>query len=366
MKITRIESFFIGIPYEHGGPKLPLTAANGRTTQDAVYVRVETDEGLTGWGEAFGFSSCRMSHLAIQHVVAPIAVGSDISDIGRLMTDLERRTQTMARNGPVGYALSGLEIALWDLAGKACGQPIHQLLGGARRERIPAYASLLRLNSPDLVRARCKEALARGFRQIKLHERTVEAVAAARDVIGPDVELMLDTNCSWTLDQARDMARQLQPFNLAWLEEPVFPPDDFEALAALRRECSMPIAAGENLGNTMDVRHIMSAQAVDIVQPDVAKIGGIAAMHKAAEMAEAAGKELHPHSPLFGPALAATQHILAVTPRTTSCEFFFADLESNPIGTAATPVDGFFAVPQGPGLGIEVDEALLARYLIVD
>jgi D-galactarolactone cycloisomerase len=364
MKITRIDSYFIGIPYEHGAPKPVLTAADGRTTQDAVYVRVETDNGLVGWGEAFGFGSCRMSHVAIQRVVSKIAVGCDASDIGALMTDLERRTQNMSRNGPIGFALSGLDIALWDIAGKAAGKPIHALLGGARRDRVPAYASLLRLNTPDLVRAGCARALARGFKHIKLHERTVEAVAAARGVVGPDIDLMLDTNCTWTLDQAMQMAERLRPYGLTWLEEPVFPPDDYEALATLRRVCGIPIAAGENLGNTMDVRHILAAQAVDFLQPDVAKMGGITAMRASLEMADAAGKELHPHSPLFGPALAATLHILATMPKTTACEFYFADLENNPIGAIATPVDGAFAVPQGAGLGINVDEAMLARYRI--
>jgi len=364
MKITRIDSYFIGIPYEHGAPKPVLTAADGRTTQDAVYVRVETDNGLTGWGEAFGFGSCRMSHMAVQRVVAPIAVGCDASDIGALMTDLERRTQNMSRNGPVGFALSGLDIALWDIAGKAAGKPIHALLGGARRERIPAYASLLRLNTPELVRASSARALARGFKHIKLHERTVETVAAAREVLGFNIDLMLDTNCTWMLEQALEMAARLRPFNLTWLEEPVFPPDDYEALATLRRDCGIPIAAGENLGNTMDVRHILKAEAVDFLQPDVAKMGGITAMQKALVMADAAGTELHPHSPLFGPALAATLHILGAMPKETACEFYFADLENNPIGAISTPVDGAFSVPQGPGLGIEVDEGLLARYRI--
>jgi len=364
MKITRIDSYFIGIPYEHGAPKPVLTAADGRTTQDAVYVRVETDNGLIGWGEAFGFAACRMSHLAIQKVVAQIAVGCDASNIAALMTDLERRTQNMSRNGPVGFALSGLDIALWDIAGKAAGKPIHALLGGARRERIPAYASLLRLNTPEHVRAGCARALARGFKHIKLHERTIEAVAAARDVVGPDIDLMLDTNCTWTLEQAIEMAERLRPFGLTWLEEPVFPPDDYEALATLRRDCGIPIAAGENLGNTIDVRHILAAGAVDFLQPDVAKMGGITAMQKALAMADAAGKELHPHSPLFGPALTATLHILSTMPKETACEFYFADLENNPIGAVATPVDGMFKVPQGPGLGIEVDEAMLARYRI--
>jgi L-alanine-DL-glutamate epimerase-like enolase superfamily enzyme len=175
---------------------------------------------------------------------------------------------------------------------------------------------------------------------------------------------MLDTNCQWDLDQALDMARRLRPYNLAWLEEPIFPPDDFEALAELRREAGIPIAAGENLGNLMDVRHIIAAEAVDVVQPDVAKMGGITEIVKALSLAEAAGVEAEPHSPLYGPALIATLHVLATMKRDSLCEFYYADLEANPIGDIATPRDGYLNVPTGPGLGIEVDETLLARYRV--
>ena len=357
MKITRVESFLIGIPYQCG---VPLAA--GRATQDAVYVRVETDAGLVGWGEAFGFGACRMSHLAIEHVVAPMAVGRDASDIGSLMTDLFRRTQNMSRNGPVAYALSGLDIALWDLAGKAAGKPIHELLGGARRDKVRAYASLLRIGDPDQVRTVSAIARQRGYRHVKLHERTVEAVATAREALGPEIEIMLDTNCTWSVEQARAMAAKLRPFNLAWLEEPIYPPDDFDGLARLRREGGIPVAAGENLGNVMDFRHMLTMQAVDVIQPDVAKMGGITELMKALDVARTFGARVDPHSPLFGPALVATLHVLAARPEESLCEFYFADLEANPIGRFGAPCDGFFQAPQGPGLGVEVDETLLARY----
>ncbi|MGE3644551.1 MAG: mandelate racemase/muconate lactonizing enzyme family protein [Beijerinckiaceae bacterium] len=364
MKIASIDSYLVAIPYEHGAPKPVLTAASGRQTQDAVYVRVETENGLTGWGEAFGFGACQMSHLAIGHVVAPLATGRDASDIPALMTSLFRATQGMSRNGPVAYALSGLDIALWDIAGKAAGKPVHAMLGGARRSRIPAYASLLRIGDPEYVAKVTRIALSRGYRHIKLHERTAEAVAAARAAAGPDIALMLDTNCTWDTETALAMCQKLRPYNLAWLEEPVYPPDDFAGLARLRKEGGIPVAAGENLGNVMDVRHCLEMGAVDVIQPDLAKMGGITEMMKAISLASAAGVRLELHSPLFGPALAASQHVLAAIPEETMCEFYFADLEANPMGAAGAPRDGFFDVPQGPGLGIEVDEKLLQSYAI--
>lgn len=364
MKITRVDSFFVGIPYEHGAPKQPLATSNGRVTQDAVYMRVETDAGLVGWGEAFGFGACLMSHLAVERVVAPLAIGRDATDIAALMTDLTRRTQNMSRNGPVGFALSGLDIALWDIAGKAAGKPLCELLGGARRSRVPAYASLLRIGEPELVARVTKIAMSRGYRHIKLHERTTECVAAARAAAGADVDIMLDTNCTWDVPAALDMCGALRPFDLAWLEEPVFPPDDFAGLARLRREGGIPIAAGENFGNVMDLRHAIAMGAIDIAQPDLAKMGGVTEMMKALDIARAAGVKVDPHSPLFGPALIATLHVLAATPEESMCEFYFADLEATPVGAAGVPRDGFFNVPTKPGLGVEVDESLLRRYRI--
>ncbi len=364
MKITSVDSFFIGIPYEHGAPKPVLPTADGRTTQDAVYVRVETDAGIVGWGEAFGFGACRMSHLAIQRVVAPLAVGRDPTDIPTLMTDLFRRTHGMSRNGPVAYALSGLDIALWDIAGKIAGKPVHALLGDTKKQRIPAYASLIRLDTPEYVRRVSATAISRGFRHIKLHEREVATVAAARETIGPDVALMLDTNCTWDFRRAREMCDLLRPYNLTWLEEPVYPPDDFESLARLRRDSGTRIAAGENLGNLMDARHAFATGALDIAQPDLAKMGGITEIWKLIGEARAAGVEVEPHSPLFGPALIATLHVIAAVPEDILCEFYFADLEANPLGPMASPKDGFFAIPNGPGLGLSVDESLLSKYRI--
>jgi D-galactarolactone cycloisomerase len=366
MKIARIESFLVGIPYEHGAPKPVLATADGRRTQDAVYVRVETDTGLVSWGEAFGFGACLMSHLAIKRVVAPLAVGRDPTDIPALMTDLFRKTQGMSRNGPVAYALSGLDIALWDLAGKIAGKPVHALLGGAKKQRIPAYASLLRIDTPENVARVTSTAVSRGYKHIKLHERTVDCVAASRAAAGPDVALMLDTNCTWDLKRALEMRDMLRPYNLAWLEEPVYPPDDFASLAKLREAGGVPIAAGENLGNIMDARAMFAAGAVDIVQPDLAKMGGISEIWKVIADARVAGVHVEPHSPLFGPALIATLHVLAATPEDVMCEYYFADLAAVPVGAMGTPKNGYFTVPQGPGLGISIDEAILARYRIED
>ncbi len=365
MKITSIEPILIELPYEHGAPKPSHGSGAVRTNMEAVYLRVDTDAGVTGWGEAFGFAACPITLEAVKLVVAPLAVGRDADDIPALMTDLFRRTQGMSLNGPVRFALSGLDIALWDIAGKVAGEPIHRLLGGdGARTRIPTYASLLRIGDPDDVSKVAGAAVERGYRHIKLHERTVDAVSAARDAVGDDVALMLDTNCTWNVDQAVEMALRMALYDLAWLEEPVSPPDDFAALARVRREGGIPVAAGENLGTVNDVRRIVEAEAVDIVQPDAAKIGGITEIWKAVEFAESRGVRVEPHSPLYGPALIATLHVIAAMRTDAMCEFFYCDLAASPMGDAIMARDGYTAVPQGPGLGVEIDEDVIAQYRV--
>ena len=364
MKITRVEGIHVALPFEHGAPK-PIFAIGGtRATMDSVYIRVDTDEGITGWGEAFGFGACPVTTAAVSRVVAPLAVGRDPAHIAALMLDLRRRTQNMGHNGPVGFALSGFDIALWDIAGKLAHQPLHRLLGGARRDRIPAYASLLRLNTAEHVRNVCATALDRGYRHIKLHERTVEAVAAAREVVGPALPLMLDTNCTWTVEQAIAMARQLAAFDLTWLEEPVYPPDDYLGLSRVRRDGGIATAAGENLGDLNDVRQILDAGAVDYVQPDITKMGGVTEMRNAVALARERGISVEPHSPYYGPGLIASLHVFATEPGDAMGEFFYADLEQSPIGDGIYPREGHFVVPNGPGLGIDVDEVVLARYRV--
>jgi L-alanine-DL-glutamate epimerase-like enolase superfamily enzyme len=207
-------------------------------------------------------------------------------------------------------------------------------------------------------------AIDRGYHEFKLHEKTVEAVEAARVLVGDKAPIMLDVNCAWDLDGATDMARRLAPYNLAWLEEPIYPHDDFEAMARLRETTEIPIGAGEELGSVMDFRHMMDAGAVNIAQPDVIRTGGFTGVWRVLEMAKARGLRGDPHSPYYGPGLIASLHLIAAMEEEIAAEFFFADLEASPIGDMIYPRDGFFAVPQGPGLGIEVNEKVLEKYRV--
>ena len=363
MKIIRVEPILIAVPYEHGGPK-PMRPFGPWTHMETLFVRIDADAGLTGWGEGFGFAASPLTREAVSRMVAPLCVGREFSDVPSFMTDLQRKLHAMGRHGPVSFALAGIDIALWDLLGKAKGVPLHRLIGEATRQRIPTYASLLRYGKPELVARFTRQAVERGYRAIKLHEHLVETVAPGREAAGADIALMVDTNCAWTADEALAMARKLKAFNLAWLEEPVDPVDDYDAMARIRRETGVIVAAGENIGTVGEAQRAMELGALDIFQPSVTKIGGIATMCKAIAMAQQRGVRVMPHSPYFGPGLIATLHVIAACLPDSMCERFYCELEATPLGAAIEARDGHMQVPQGPGLGIDVDEAVIARYRV--
>jgi L-alanine-DL-glutamate epimerase-like enolase superfamily enzyme len=365
MKISAIEFIEIGIPYTAGNAA-QTSAWGGKEwlTANALLVKVSTDDGITGWGEAFGYNVIPATKAALEHLVTPICIGRNMDDIGELMLDLQRALHIFGRGGPVMYALSGVDIALWDIAGKAKNQPVHQLLGTTQRKQLEAYASLVRYSEPDVVAQHVARACALGFKHIKLHEITVPAVAAARQAAGLEVKIMLDVNCPWTPDEALDMARQLQPYDLAWLEEPVWPPEDHASLAMLRARGDIPIAAGENAATMQQYRHLFEAGALDVVQPSPAKSGGISDLRGVFELAQEFGVRVVPHSFYEGPGLLAAIHGSAALSPEPLVEWRFFDTEAHIYGEHVVPVEGKLDVPQGAGLGYDPDPAVIDRYRV--
>jgi L-alanine-DL-glutamate epimerase-like enolase superfamily enzyme len=273
-------------------------------------------------------------------------------------------THLLGRNGPFVYAYAGIEIALWDLLGKRAGLPLWRLLGGAETAPMDAYASLLNYNDPDLIAANTAAACAAGYRSIKLHETTRAAVLAARATLGAhDAAIMLDVNCAWSPPVARDMAASFAGDGLAWLEEPVWPPEDVHGLASVRR-AGTPIAAGENVAGLYGFRALLEAGAIDVAQPSVTKIGGISEMVRIVQLCQAHGITVAPHSPYFGPGFVATLHVVAALIERPLVEVLWLDMEANPFDPWVRPVNGKVAVPGGPGLGCDPDPAVLARYTI--
>jgi L-alanine-DL-glutamate epimerase-like enolase superfamily enzyme len=362
MKITAVEPFHISVPYDFSN-----SAQNAAAVQwpkmETLFVKVTTDEGVVGWGEGFGLAVCGITKVAVEKAIAPLALGRDPTDIAALISEIAYKQRNCSRNGPVGFALSALDIALWDIAGRRAGKPLYRLLGGTETvERMPAYASLLRYGSPELVRRNSAQAVTRGYRDVKLHEIDVAAVAAAREAIGVDVALTVDASCAWTVPQAIETAKRLQRCDLKWLEEALWPPEDYAGMARLKSEGGIATAAGENAGTLADIAQLLSTARVDYIQPSITKIGGVSAMRQIAEMARRSGSNIAPHSPYFGPGLIATIHFAASIPERPTIERFYLDLEASPLGAWVEAPGGFMRVPQGPGLGLEVDEAVLTKY----
>lgn len=364
MKITGLDAIHIAIPFRHDGPASGFGGTTWTKVEDLI-VRVETDAGITGYGEAFGYGALPGTKALLERTIRPLALGRRADDIAGLMDGLKRTLHVFGRSGPMHYALSGLDIALWDIAGKAAGLPLWRLLGGGPRESVAAYASKLRLAEPELVADACAKAAAAGFTGIKLHELTVEAVAAARGAVGPDVALMLDVNCPWSLPEATAIGRALAPHGLAWFEEPIWPPEDLRSLTLLHRAVGIPLAAGENAANAHAFRALAELEGLDILQPSVTKVGGVSEFLAVGHLARLHGKRLAPHSPYMGPGYLATLQMAAVFPETRWFEHFSVELERRIFGDAVWPdARGLVAIPQGPGLGADPDPEVLARYRV--
>jgi L-alanine-DL-glutamate epimerase-like enolase superfamily enzyme len=352
MKITAVQTIVLNLPMIIDGAT-PMLGGRARTSIDMLLVRVDTDGGITGWGEAFGHRIFPATRAAIDTLLGPMCVGRDATQIAALNDDLQKTLHGIGRTGPVIYALSGIDIALWDIAGKAAGLPLYRLLGGSPRADLPAYASLLRYGTAEAVAHYTEQALGRGYRHIKLHEITVPEVKAAREVAGSDVPIMVDTNCPWTVPQAVEMARRLAPLGVHWLEEPVWPPENLAGLAEVRTRGGLPTAAGENYGTVWDFRRAFEAGAITYAQPSVTKIGGVTEMRRVIALADTFGIPVVPHSAYFGPGLLASIHCIAAMPVESLVERFYCDFAENPLGDAIHPRDGRIAVPQGPGLGMD-------------
>lgn len=356
--IREVRAIPLAIPHRPMQPPSPWSAGLAKQ----ILVRVSTEGGLVGWGECFAYGAPLAVCNVVDEALAPLLAGQDATRIEALTRGMHQALMIWGRRGLGMCALSGVETALWDLAGKACGRPVSALLGGAVDASITAYASLLRYPDPADVARATAAVVERGFTAVKLHQIDVDSVAAARDAAGPAADLMLDTNCPWSVEEAIRMGRRLEPFALRWLEEPVWPPEDYAGLARVRAAVPIPIASGENDATVFGYRALVDAGAADVVQPSLTKAGGVGEMKKIAALAAAAGVTFQPHSFYFGPGLAATLHVIASTPGVPFVEFPPGELEAPLTAEPIRCRDGRVRVPEGPGLGADPDPGVLARY----
>ena len=349
-------------------------------TRTAMVVEIETDDGLIGWGECYG--PARITAAVVQSI-APWLIGQDPLRTEFLWQMIYARLRDHGQKGVVIEGLSGIDIALWDIKGKHFGVAVHRLLGGPLRSEVEAYATgLYRRKSGDPLRYLAEEAagyVAEGFKAVKLKvgfgvEEDAAVTRAVREAIGPDVALMVDANHAYDAVAAIRLGRMIEPHDIGWFEEPV-PPEDVAGYRAVKAAISIPVAGGECEFTRFGFRDLLTSRAVDIIQPDTCAAGGLSECKKIADMAEAFGVRYNPHVWGTGIAIAASLQLLAVLPSHTPhslapvepiLEF---DRTEHPIRQSllVQPIEhikGVVRVPDGPGLGIEVDRAALARFAV--
>ena len=379
--VSQIELLLVSIPFSAGRrvtseESIDEYNASSQTLTEmqSLMVRVTDTEGRIGWGEAFGHKTNPASWAALEQIVGPFFLGRD-AEPAAVMPAAEYAFHAFGRTGPVHYALSAIDIALWDLKAQRTGAPLRRVLaaewggpGSAARNEVGCYASLVHYGEdPVEVAHHISRAQEAGYRSFKLHESTPAAVAAAREQAGPEAGLMTDVNCHWDEAGAERALRAFEPFDLLWLEEPIFPPDDTAALArlnALSRANSKHgrISAGENASGTLGLIEQMRAGALAYAQPSVGKIGGITGMLEVLRAGRELGVAVVPHCFYYGPALNASAELTALLGDEVQLEVPFLQWSQHlhPLHGAGPEI----TLPETPGLGFHPDEKVLGNHLV--
>ncbi|HEU4644250.1 MAG TPA: mandelate racemase/muconate lactonizing enzyme family protein [Burkholderiales bacterium] len=379
MKITGVRAHCLASALE-----TPFAFSQGWVkARGACLVEVQTDAGLTGWGEALcqGLQPPQIAAAAIESALAPLLVGADPLQVEPLWQRMYMHTRDYGMKGAMIAALSGVDIALWDIAGKSLGQPVWRLLGGAFRDRVQVYATgFYRIAGQGEAARLADEARQRaadGFRFLKVKlgfgvaDDLAVMQAVARAIEGQGVRLMIDTNHAYGVADAVRLGRALAPLELRWYEEPVAA-EDLAGYGELRAKLDVPVAGGENEFTAFGFRRLLEARAVDIAQPDVCAAGGFTACRHIAALALAHGVQVNPH--VWGSSVgqAASLHLICALPVANPSLFaeepvFEYDCSSHPFREALVdePLrqrEGWLARPEGPGLGIEIDRKALERF----
>jgi len=379
MKITEVRAHCLSSELE-----TPFAFSQGWVRRrGACIVEVTTDAGVTGWGEALcqGLQPPQIAAAAVESALAPLLLGADPLQIEPLWHRMYMHTRDFGMKGALISAISGVDIALWDLAGKSIGQPVWRLLGGAHRSRVQVYATgFYRVagkgEGPRLAEEAAQRA-AEGFSFLKVKlgfgvEDDIAVMrAVARAVEGRGLRMMIDTNHAYGVADAARLGRSLAPYDLRWYEEPVAA-EDLAGYRELRAKLDVPIAGGENEFTVFGFRSLFDARAVDIAQPDVCAAGGLTACRHIAALALAHGVQVNPH--VWGSSVGqvASLHLACALPIANPSlhaeePVFEYDCSSHPfrehlVDRPLRQQGGWLALPDAPGLGIEVNRGALERY----
>jgi L-alanine-DL-glutamate epimerase-like enolase superfamily enzyme len=373
VKITEVEAIILRQPVVDGA------IADG--SQDDLIVRIHTDEGITGVGEVDSapevvkavYEAPHSHYIAtgLRHVL----IGQDPLDIEDLWRRMYMGSVYYGRRGVAMHAISGVDIALWDIKGKKLGKPVCELLGAKQRNRVRPYASLLMPDTERDVEASVERLVAMGFTAIKFgwgpigkdEANDVRLARAAKRTAGADVEILIDAGFGYGADAKRAIrvARKFEELGIYWLEEP-FEPDEFEAYAELADAVELRVAAGEEEATRWGFRELIERGHVDVIQPDVTRCGGLSEALRIARDAELRGIAVVPHAWKSGVIKAASLHLNAVLKTAWFQEYCVAETPINRLLTRERmPIEnGWVDVPAKPGLGIELDLEVLERYAV--
>ena len=363
----------------------PFAFSQGWVHQrSATLVRVTTENGLTGWGEAFaqGLEPPEISAAIIRHALIPLISNRDALDMNVLWHEMYHQTRDYGRKGSVLAAISAIDIALWDIAGHFYSQPVYQLLGGAFRREVTPYATgFYRLSGQGESQRLAEEAVQHkqaGFNAMKIKlgfgvDDDIAVMHAINDALGTDhgCDLMVDTNHAYGRAEALRLGRVLEEYNVRWYEEPLVP-EDLEGYAELRRALSVPIAAGENEHSIYGFDRLLNV--IDVAQPDVGSCGGISAARDIASLAQSRGVMVNPHVWGSAVAQAASLQVIAALPVTNHSLYpeqpiLEYDRSSHPfrqdlVADAWRFEDGVVRVPDGPGLGIDIRMDTIEKFKV--
>jgi D-galactarolactone cycloisomerase len=366
MKITDVKTIRLRAAIPTDGRVFSRSGV--RNTRSATLVQVETDEGISGIGSCSG--NGELLEFIVAQILKPLIVGMDPTDIAAVWETAYVRGghKEFGSRGIGVVALSGIDIALWDIVGKVRGVPLYQLLGGKCRDKVPVYATALYPEKPSKVARRAQAFAAQGFHGVKIKvgfdlDQDTRIVRAVRQELGKDFVIMTDANQGYSLDVALQAAAGFADNDVFWLEEPLFV-EDVEGHAELRERGKVPIAVGENLHTCGAFRDFVMSGAVDFLQPDVARAGGVSEIKKITAMAAKHGLPVSFHTWGDGVALAASVHLAAAL---RDCIVMELDYTYNPLREELLlePFkvrDGCLTPPDGPGLGIELNADAVQRF----
>jgi len=362
-------------------PPSPVQFSIGTfSTFYAVIVHVQSDDGQVGVGECIVRRAPEVVTTIVDRLLAPSIVGRDPWDVEGLWDEMLTLLRRWGHSrGFVIEAMSGIDIALWDLLARSVGKPLYKFLGGAGRDRVRCYVSKVYFDEIPQMAAEARAQVAQGFTAIKVQigwpearggaRADVRTVQAVREAVGPEIELMLDANGAYDVGTAVRVGRQLEELNVGWLEEPV-PADDLEGYAHLRRSVRIPLAAGETEFGIFGFRDLIVRGCVDVLQPEVARIGGVTPAWRLGALAHAHNLPIAPHTGFSGGvAHLASLHLAAAVPNFSIYEYMGTAYIQNPLREIFTtpfpvPREGLISLPQGPGLGMTLDPDALRKYAV--